>query len=39
MTTVPRDLEPAIRLVAVRTGLTTSGVVRIALEDFLARNG
>lgn len=39
MTTVPRDLEPAIRLVAVRTGLTTSDVVRIALEDFLARNG
>lgn len=39
MTTVPRDLEPALRLLAVRAGLPLAEVVRIALEDFLARNG
>jgi antitoxin component of RelBE/YafQ-DinJ toxin-antitoxin module len=29
----------ALGAVAARTGLTTSDVVRIALADFLARNG
>lgn len=39
MTTVPRDLEPALRVIAARTGLALPDVVRIALEDFLLRNG
>jgi hypothetical protein len=39
MTTVPRDLDAAIRRLAVRKGLTSADVLRIALEDFLLRNG
>jgi hypothetical protein len=39
MTTVPRDLDAAIRAIAARKGLTASDVLRIALEDFLLRNG